>query len=200
MSRPSNLHTAQHGLTIIELLVAMVLAGIMSITFFTFFNSSFSGYLSLQKDGSNFTDIAGQSARIANVLRGLTDIVSDSSDDITCYAYFAPNDKYVSLIHYYKNATNTQMFADVTPMTANPPIGSPITTKKKTFLIISSFYQSPSLKTFVYLDDTGSPLTLPISDEHTIKGIQVNLAATGSDSSNQAISLQVSLRNRKTNL
>jgi hypothetical protein len=200
LSRLNKSALEQKGLTIVEVVVAMALAGLMSITLFTFFNTSFSSYLALQKDGTNFSDLASQSARIANVMRGVTDIVSQSADDITCYAYFAPNDTYVSLIHYYKNAGNTKMYADVTRMTSNPPVGTPINSTKKTFTIIDSFYQSASVKTFVYLDDSGAALPSPITDEHTIKGIQINLAATGSDNSNQAISLQVSLRNRKMNL
>ncbi len=192
--------TSQQGFTIVELTMVIIVIGIVVPMFYLFFNNSLSQYLTLQKDGSDFTDLAYQSQRIGNVLRGATDIVSVSADDISCYAYFSPNDTYVSLIHYYKTAGNTQMLADVTPMTANPPIGSLITAKKQTFKIINNFYQSPSLSTFVYLDETGAPLTLPIADEHTIKGVQVNLAAKGGDNSNQAITLQVSLRNRKTNL
>jgi len=190
----------QEGFTIVELTMVIVMIGLLVGTFYVFFNNSLSQYLTLQKDGSDFTDLAYQSQRIGNVLRGTTDIVSETADDITCYAYFSPNDTYVSLIHYYKTAGNAQMLADVTPMSANPPIGTPITAQKKTFKIINNFYQSPSLSTFVYLDETGATLALPIADEHTIKGIQVNLAVKGAHNSDQAVSLQVSLRNRKTNL
>jgi len=178
----------------------IALVGILVSSFYIFFNDSLSQYLALQKDGSDFTDLSYESQRVANVLRGTTDIVSESADDITCYAYFAPNDTYVSLIHYYKNAGQTQLLADVTPMTANPPIGTPITAQKETIPIISDFYQATGTSTFVYLDETGAVLPLPIVDEHTIKGIQVNLAAKGAHNSDQAVALQVSLRNRKTNL
>lgn len=188
------------GITLAELMVAMVLATLMSITLFTYFNTSFEQYLALQKDGTNFSDIATQSARIANVLRGVTDIVSESADDITCYAYFAPQDTYVSLIHYYKNENNTEMLADVTPMSSNPPIGTPVTSKEKTYVIIDNFYQVTGMSTFTYLDNDGNTLGLPIADEHAIKAIRVNLAASGAHGSNQQLSLQVSLRNRKTNL
>ena len=198
MLRPK--HDSQAGFTLIELLIVMVVAGLLAITFYSLVNNSFIQYFSLQKDGTEFTELASQSQRLANVLRGTTDIVSESSNDITCYAYFSPNDAYVSQIHYYKNANNTQLLADVTPMSANPPTGALLTAQKKTFTIISDFYQSPTLNTFAYLDDSGAVMSLPITDEHTIKGIQVNLAARGAHNSDQAISLQVSLRNRKTNL
>lgn len=190
----------QRGFTLVELMVVMVLIGILSTTFYVFFNDSLSQYLSLQKDGSEFTDLASQSQRIGNVMRGMTDIVSETNSDIVCYAYFAPNNTYVSQIHYYLNPTKTQLLADVTPMTANPPIGTLLTAQKKTFVIINDFYQSPTLNLFSYLDDSGSVMTLPVSDEHAIKGMQINLAVRGSHSSDQAVSVQVSFRNRKTNL
>jgi hypothetical protein len=85
-------------------------------------------------------------------------------------------------------------------MTANPPIGTPQTNKLKTYTIIDNFYQPSGSSLFTYLDSSGNALTLPISDLQTIKGVQVNLAAKGSNGSNQALNVQVSLRNRKTNL
>jgi len=200
MSRTKLRRIAHAGYTLVELMVVIVIIGILSTTFFVFYNNSLTQYLALQKDGSDFSDLATQSQRIVQVLRGLTDIVSESNDDITCYAYFYPNDAYVSQIHYYKNAGNTKLYADVTPMDANPPIGNLLTSKKKTYTIIPNFYQSATIKTFVYLDANGSALTLPIADEQSIKGIQVNLAVQGAHNSDQAMSLQVSIRNRKTNL
>lgn len=190
----------QRGFTLIEVIVAMVLMGIMSATAFLFFNNTFSQYFALQKDGSNFTDLAAQSQRIANVLRGLTDIVSETSNDLVVYAYFSPSDTYTSQIHYYENANGTMLLADVTRMTANPPIGTLITTSTKTYTIISNFYQAPSVNLFTYLGSSGNVLSMPIADEHAIKGIQVNLAAPTSTASSQSVQLQVSLRNRKTNL
>lgn len=193
----------QDGFTLVELIVVMVLTGIITVAAYTFFNTSFSQYLSLQKEGTTFTDLALQSQRLANVLRGATDITAATDSEVTCYAYFAPSDKYVSTIRYYKTADNNKLLADVTRMTSNPPLGTPIAGSTKTFTIIPAFYQAAGVKTFVYLDAAGSALTMPITDLKTIKGMQVNLAVPGgtsSDTTNQAVSLQVSLRNRKVNL
>lgn len=193
----------QKGFTLIELLITISLITIVSTIFLTLFKSSLANYLNLQKDGSSFTVLASQSARVANVLRGTTGIISADTNDLVVYAYFYPFDTYVSKLHYYLQTNNgiKQLRADLTPMTANPPIGTPITAQMKSFVIIDNFYQPVGGNLFTYLGASGSTLTLPITDLQTIKGMQVNLASTTAvGDQNQAINLQVSLRNRKTNL
>lgn len=193
----------QSGFTLVELTVVIVMIGIIIVPAYTFFNTSFSQYISLQKEGSGLSDLTTQSQRIATVLRGVTAINSASADSIDCYAYFAPSDNYVSRIRYYKNAGNTQMFADVTRMTSNPPIGTEVPDSLETFKIINNFYQAGGVQTFSYQDEAGANLPLPISDLKRIKGIKVSLAVPAgnlSDNSNQTISVQVNLRNRKLNL
>jgi prepilin-type N-terminal cleavage/methylation domain-containing protein len=193
----------QAGFTLVELLVVMLLAGIISTAAYTFFTTSVNQYLAMQQDGIVFGDLARGSQRIAQVVRGLTDITAASNDGITVYAYFYPSDAYVSLVNYYKNAAGTALYADVTPLTSNPPSGTLISASKKTYTILDPMFVNPSVITFVYQDSAGNVLPSPITDLHTIKEIQVNLAvpvksptATGND----AVSLLVSLRNRKTNL
>jgi hypothetical protein len=181
----------------------MSLIGIIVTMAYTFFNTSFNQYISLQAQGSTFTDLSLQTQRLATVLRGTTDIISVSADSIECYAYFAPSDTYVSKIKYYKTADKKQLLADVTRMTSNPPTGTPIAGSLTTHTIISNFYQVTGVNTFNYLDASGNTLALPIADLRTIKGMQVTLTAPGSKqsaNSYQTMSLQVSLRNRKTNL
>ena len=193
----------ENGFTLIEMLITMILVTILSVASYTFISTSTSQYLALQQDGVVFGDLASQSQRIAQVLRGLTDITVASADEITMYAYFYPQDAYTSLVHYYKSADGKILYADVTPMTSNPPIGTPITASKKTYTIISPFYAPAGVSTFTYLDPYGIELTMPISDLHTIKEIKVTLAVpvkAPTVNGNDSISLLVSLRNRKTNL
>jgi prepilin-type N-terminal cleavage/methylation domain-containing protein len=195
--------TSQAGFTIVEMTVVMAIALIVSLTAYTIFNTLLNQYFGLQQDGSEFTNLATQSQRLANVIRGTTDIVSASSTDLTVYAYFAPNDTYVSQVRYYLNGAQTVLYADVTPMTSNPPIGTLITAQEKTHTIIDDYHPLSGLNLFDYLDASGAVLSLPLADEHTVKAIQVNLAVPANHptpNGNQQISLQVSLRNRKTNL
>jgi prepilin-type N-terminal cleavage/methylation domain-containing protein len=193
----------QAGFTIIEMTVVMAIALIVSLTAYTIFSTLLNQYFGLQKDSSEFTNLASQSQRVANVVRGLTDIVSASNSDLTVYAYFAPDDTYVSQVHYYLNAGQTTLYADVTPMTANPPIGSLIPAQKVTHTIIDDYHVLPGLNLFSYLDGSGNTLSPPLSDENSVKSIKINLAVPAdhpTPNGNQQISLQVFLRNRKTNL
>lgn len=192
------LKSSQSGFTLVELMVTMALAVIVGLTFFTFFNNSSRQYLDIQKDSTNMTTLSVQATRIANVVRGLTGIISANNNDLVIYAYFYPSDAYVSQLHYY--VSGGQLKADLTPMTANPPTGTPITASTKTYIIIPSFYQPSGTNLFTYYDAGNTILTPPISDTNIVKSVQINLASTLSSGGNQQQNLLISLRNRKTNL
>jgi hypothetical protein len=176
------------------------MVGVMSVAVLVFFKSSLFNYLDLQKTASNFTDLATQSQRIGNVIRGTTDLIDPQNNSLELYAYFYPTDSYVSKIKYYLNTGSTILYADVTPMTANPPIGTPITANKKTYKIIDSFKAVSGVNLFTYLNAANTVLTPPVSDLHTVRTIQVSLSAQTATSNAQTINLTLSLRNRKTNL
>jgi prepilin-type N-terminal cleavage/methylation domain-containing protein len=200
-TKPPVKNPTEAGFTLVELLVVIVLVVLLSIVFGTFFTNNLNLYSKYQTDASNFTELANESQRVAQVLRGLTDIISDSNNDLSVYAYFSPEDTYVSIVHYYLNSNGTALMADVTPMTANPPTGTPITASKVTYTIISNFYQQSGVNLFSYYDASGNVLTPPVADEHSIVEIGVNLAEPGSHTKNgQQLGVTVSLRNRKTNL
>lgn len=191
----------QAGFSLIEVVIVLTLASVISTIMYTFFRTNFVSYLNLQGEASNFTDLARQSQRIGNVVRGLTDIVSAANNDLVIYAYFYPTDSYVSLVHYYVSPDGKTLYADVTQMTANPPVGTPVAGSLKTYTIMNNFQQTAGVNLFEYLDSAGSKMSLPIADLHTVKGIRVNLAVASSNpNANQAVTTEVSLRNRKTNL
>lgn len=202
MSRRRLTTSDESGFTLVELLITLVLVVIIGITFLTLFKSTLSNFVNMQGDASASVQLNTQANRLANVLRSVTNITSATENDLVVYAYFYPSDSYVSLLHYYlvTNGGTTQLKADLTPMSANPPIGSPLTAQERTFTIIDNYYQAPGTNLFTYLNTTGSPLPMPISDLQSIKGVQITLAAKTSNGSNQTMSIEVSIRNRKTNL
>lgn len=196
--------TNSSGFTIVELTVVIVLVGLITTGMYSFFNTSFSQYLGLQQESTTYGELARQSQRVSSVVRTSTDIITANQNDFEAYAYFWPNDSYVSKIKYYLTEGNTKLVADVTPMSANPPQGTPLEASKRTYTIIENYAYSPGSSIFVYLDSAGAPLTMPITDLYTIKGIQTNLAVPNRtvtpSSANNAISVTVTLRNRKSNL
>lgn len=182
-------------------MVVISVIAVMFISFGTFFTNYLILYTKYQQDANDFSELANQSQRIADVLRGATDLVSESANDLTVYAYFSPADTYVSLTHYYLSANGQAVMVDVTPMSANPPIGTLLAGQTKTYTIITNFYEPAGGSLFNYYDASGTQLSLPIGDEHSIIDIQVNLAEPGSHTKNgQNLNITVSLRNRKTNL
>ena len=191
------------GFTLVEVLVIIFLIGIISATAYQAFAVSLREYFGLHENTLKSGELALNSQRVATVLRGATDIVAVDANDLTVYAYFSPEDTYVSLVHYYLNAQNTQLLVDITPMTANPPTGVPIEEEQRSYTIIENYFKKPGLDLFAYLDASGSDLNLPIADLNSIKGIRVNLAVPidyPTEGSSQQLSLEVNLRNRKTNL
>jgi len=180
----------------------MSVAAIVAIGVYSFFGSSMKEYFRLQEESLAFADVAANSQRIAAVFRGATDITAASNTSITMYSYFSPYDQYVSLIKYYPDNTGTKLMADVTRLNANPPIGTQIAGSLKTFTIIDKFYVPTGTNTFEYLDSSGGTLGMPVTDLKTIKGIRINLADRPATANSQIVkmSVEVGLRNRKTNL
>lgn len=182
-------------------MVVFSLIVIIFVSFGTFFTNYLSLYFNYQKDANTFAELANQSTRISDVMRGITDITSETSNDLNAYAYFAPTDTYVSVVHYYLSGNGKAIMVDVTPMTANPPNGTPITASKKTYTIISDYYAQSGVNLFTYYDASGTALSTPVANQHTITEIGVNLSSPASHTSKgQQLAVTVSLRNRKINL
>lgn len=197
------IHKASQGFTLVELLITIVLVAIVSSMFMVIFRATLFNSLSMQTDATQAVDLSAQSQRITMVLRGVTGITSATASDLVVTSYFYPSDTYVSLLHYYITTDakgNKKLVADLTPYSANPPTGSPILSQKRTFTIINNYYAGSSVPLFTYLDAGNTALSFPITDLQTIKSIKVSLAGKTANGSNQVLTTQVSLRNRKTNL
>jgi prepilin-type N-terminal cleavage/methylation domain-containing protein len=193
----------EDGFSLTELMIAITIVGVATTILFTFFNTSTNQYFGLQQQGMVSGELAQQSQRLAMVLRGVTDINAVSANDFRGMAYFSPSDAYPSEIYYYKTADGSKIIAEVTPMNDNPPSGVLLTAQKRTYTVIDNFFTQPGVDLFEYLDVNGNKYTLPVANLDNIKGIRVNLASSvkyPTANGNDAMSIQVSLRNRKTNL
>lgn len=197
------LRSAQAGFSLIELMLVIAIVGVITTTIYTFFNNSVSQYIALQTNSVRHGELTVQSQRMASLVRGLTDINVATTSELSMYAYLSPRDTTVSLIRYYKSADGTKLYADVTPMSANPPTGTPVTADKKTITLLDNFYTVGGINLFTYLDSAGNTLANPVTDLRTIKGIKMTLAVTSTApvaNGNETVSVQVALRNRKSNL
>ncbi len=185
------------GFTIVELLVSIAVLSLVLITFTIFFKQSLYGYLDLQYNATSLTKLYVKSQRLIRVLRGATKIDTADANNLTAYAYFYPSDQFVSKLHYYIDSSGKtpELKVDLTPMTANPPIGTPITAKQRTMTIMDNFYQPNGVDLFSYLNASGQPIDTPVSQLNSIRAIKVNLAMKTAAGSNYTTSLRVTLRN-----
>ena len=198
MSAPKN----SEGFTLVEIIIVVAILAIVTVTAYRFSTGSFTSFWNLQTDSVRVGNLAQQSQRLAKVIRGATDITDASDSSLSLYAYFAPSDSYVSQLDYYLSSDGSKLMADVTPLDANTPNGNPITAKKSTYTVIDNFYLPSGSKLFSYLNSSGGSMSLPISDLHTIKGVRISLAVKSKTmpGTDTELTVDVSLRNRKTNL
>ncbi len=193
---------SSEGFTLVELLVVIMVIGVLFTAFASFFNNNMILFFDQQQNSMNLTELQNESQRIGDVIRGTYDIISAQPNSLSLYAYFSPNDTYVSEIDYYLNSTGNQLMASITPMTANPPIGTPITTSTTVYTVISNYYAAPNSSLFTYYDANNNVLTPPIADERSIINIGINLAEpiyNSPSNQSQTLSLYINLRNRKNN-
>lgn len=197
-----SIRKSSQGFTLVELTVVITLIGILSTVFIVIYRTSLVNYLGLQKQASSFGQLSSQADRIANILRGTYSVELADDNELTVYAYLYPVDTYVSKIRYYVaiSGSQKQLKADITPMTANPPLGTPITAKLKTAVLIDNFYQPANSKLFIYINALGTTLSTPVSDLSVVKTVQINLSTEVESGVEQTINLQVLLRNKKNNL
>lgn len=191
-------HSDQNGFSLAELVITLAVGTIIVITLYGFFSTSINNYFALQQDAVRFNALTSETQRIGRVIRGATDVLSASQNDLVVYAYFSPRDSVVSKIHYY--VSDGKLLADVTPMSSSPPVGVPLTAQTSTHTIIEKLHTTADI--FAYLDSAGNVLP-SLTNLRDIKGIRISLGippSRGAVSKQTTLSLAVSLRNRKTNL
>lgn len=192
----------QKGFTIVEMMIVIVVAGLLLSSFSAIYNNNIIFLFNEEQNNISLNELQLESQRIGNVVRGTTGIVSASNNSLSFYAYFYPNDQYVSLVSYYLNSSGNQVLASVTPMTSNPPIGTPITSNIQYYTIISNYFNPPGTNLFNYFDNGNNSVTPTSSNLNTIAGIQINLSEplAGFPGKNQSLNYFVNLRNFNTTI
>lgn len=196
-------HKNKNGLTLTELIVVMAIMSGLLITVYAFTSSSISSFMQLQAESLARSKLADGSFRVTKVIRSINYIESADNDTITAYSYFAPNDQYTSKIRYYLNGSQDKLLAEVTPMTADYPVGTLLTTQTKEVTIVDNFVKIASEPTFKYYDSNLNQITSPVLDVNSVKNISVNLYVKRYKevpSKYVSTEVMVNLRNRKSNL
>lgn len=181
-------------------MIVIVVVAILFATFGVFFDSNLISFLDQQQNSIELTGLQEKSALMGDVIRGTTGIVEANNNNLELYSYFNLTDQYVSLVDYYLNSSKTELLASVTPMSANPPIGQPITSETKTYVVISKYDYLPGSSLFTYYGLGQNQLFPPINNNNLIISVGINLVSpiAGSNNKTQSLDLVVSLRNRNT--
>ena len=190
---------SQAGFTLIELIVAATVFGILSLAFGNFLVGSMTNYQYLQAQSNAAADITNLIGRVSRVVRGSTDVVDAQANTLTVYAYFSPQDAIVKKVRYFVSGTTLNV--GVTPPTGTAP-NYTYDSANETVTVIAKDLVMGSTPVFTYYDDNGTTLsaTPNLSDIRQI-GVAVimnpDVKRLKTPLSNQTI---VSLRNKKTNL
>lgn len=177
-------------------------SSILILTLYVFTSNAVNDFMRLQSESLARSKVTDGTFRISRVIRGLNHIEYAQADTITAYSYFAPHDEFTSKIVYYLNSNEDQLLAEVTPMTADYPIGNLILDQQKTVVIIDGFSKvsGSGSDTFEYYDKDHNPLTSPVLDTSPIKNIAVNIHARKyKTNSDKYVSgkVSVNLRNKR---
>ncbi len=190
------------GFTLFELIVVMMVSSFLLISLFGFTSRSINSFMKMQAEGLARSKLADGVFRVSQVLRSSNFVEEANADSFTAYAYFAPQDLYTSKIRYYLSPSQDQLLADVTPMTADYPVGTLLTGQQRTVVVIDKFYKRTSYPTFQYFTSTNTELSAPVSNMDSIDNITVNLYTKVYQATDEykSSTLTVNMRNRKSNL
>jgi prepilin-type N-terminal cleavage/methylation domain-containing protein len=189
----------QHGYSLIELLVVIVITSAIAVPLTTFMINGMSSFTFIQAQSDTSLELGTLADRITKVVRGATSVDTAQSNTLIIYGYFSPQDTVIKKIRYFVNGTNLNI--GVTPPTGTAPsytydaANEAITTTRIDLVMGSN-------PLFTYYDDVGNPLTGAFQVSQ-IKQIGLYIAANPNAKQVSvpiSLSTKVTLRNLKVNL
>jgi len=190
---------SEGGFTLLEVIVASVLVGILAIPLMMFGYKGLQSYTFLETQSQTSTDLSTLSERIAKVVRGATSVITATSSTLTIYGYFDPDDTKPDQIRYFMSGTT--MDIGVTP----PSGTAPNYTYPSANEVIHTAYTSMALGAtpmFTYYDSSGNQLAAGFTTSE-VQAVGIYVAANPTPGQNSvpiSVSTMVTLRNFKTNL
>lgn len=189
----------QGGFTLLEVLIAMTIITMISVLIGKVTIDGFTRYQYLQYQANGSADLSNILNRVAKVIRGTTSIDTASTNTLTLYGYFVPQDVTVDKIRYFVTGTALQVGV-IKPVGAAPNYTYPSANEVVT-TITTNLTTSPN-PIFTYYDDAGNQLANGFGIAQ-IKQIGIYLSYNPSPHYlhiNISTGTRVTLRNMKTNL
>jgi hypothetical protein len=190
---------AEEGFTLLELLIAALLTGMLAIPLMFFTFKGLSSFQFLQSESNTSTELSTVSEAVAKVVRGTTSVITAQPNTLTVYAYFDPDDTVVKQVRYFVSGTNLDV--GVTPPSGTAPNYTyPSANEVVTTLYSNLVMGSNSM--FTYYDNAGNQLP---NGYTTGEVNQVGIYVAANPDANQEtvpieLTTRVTLRNFKTNL
>lgn len=189
----------QHGYTIIELLVVIMIIGLISVPLTNFVLGGMRSYNFLEAQSNTSVELNILAGRVTKVVRGATTVDTAQANTLIVYGYFSPQDTVIKKIRYFIDGTNLNI--GVTPPSGTAPnyTYNPASEKITTTRVDLTMGTNPL---FTYYDDVGNKLT---GSFQTSQIKQIGLYIAANPSAKQvpvpiSLSTKVTLRNLKVNL
>jgi type II secretory pathway pseudopilin PulG len=176
---------AEEGFTLLELLIAALLTGMLAIPLMFFTFKGLSSFQFLQSESNTSTELSTVSEAVAKVVRGTTSVITAQPNTLTVYAY----------------VSGTNLDVGVTPPSGTAPNYTyPSANEVVTTLYSNLVMGSNSM--FTYYDNAGNQLP---NGYTTGEVNQVGIYVAANPDANQEtvpieLTTRVTLRNFKTNL
>jgi len=190
---------SEGGFTLLEVLMAAALTGLIAIPLAFFTIKGLSGYQFLQSESNTSIDLDTLSEQMAQVIRGTTSVVTASANSLTVYAYFDPDNTVVDEVNYYVSGTNLDVA--VTPASGTAPSYTFPVANQVIYTLYSNLVMG-SNPMFTYYDDGNNLLASGFTTSQVNQiGIYVSANPQASyETVPIKVTTRVTLRNFKTNL
>jgi hypothetical protein len=191
--------TNSDGFTLLEVLVAGTLTGLIAIPLMMFTYKGLQSYQFLQAQSNTSTELSTLSERIAKVLRGATAVITAQNNTLTVYGYFSPADSQVDQIRYFINGTYLDI--GVTPPSGTAP-NYTYPPANEVIHVARVDLQMGSTPMFTYYDSSGNPLPNGFATSQ-VYAVGIYVAANpnpGQVGVPISVTTMATLRNFKTNL
>lgn len=190
---------SEQGFTLLEVIVAGTLTGLISIPLMMFTYKGLQSYTFLQAQSNASASMSEASQAMSNWIRGATAVITAQNNSLTIYGYEAPDESVPYQIRFFISGTNLEV--GMTPPSGTAP-NYTYPTPNEVDTTIAQNLALGSTPMFTYYDSSGNQLSsgFTTSQVYAIGIYVASNPSPGQVSTPIAVSTFVTLRNFKTNL